>query len=187
MGPINPDSVILHQNRAEIDLVCGEATAAMERLAETKFEASLDISREIGQSFAEAALWAARPDAALAEVEGLLERLQDTAWVIFSGWLLTLGMRACADLAERGRARRDDQAVRAALATADDLTSWVNRTREVPFTEHPFMAIIPATRATWDAERTRASGASDRRHGGLPRRDGRPSTTGTGPHMLAGG
>src|SRR5262245_3768672 len=161
MGPINPDSVILHQNRAEIDLVCGEATAAMERLAETKFEASLDISREIGQSFAEAALWAARPDAALAEVEGLLERLQYTAWVIFSGWLLTLGMRACADLAERGRARRDDQAVRAALATADDLTSWVNRTREVPFTEHPFMAIIPATRATWDAERTRASGASD--------------------------
>jgi hypothetical protein len=161
MGPIDPDNVILHELRAEIDLARGDVTAAMERLAQTKLEASLDISREIGQGFAEAALWAARPDVALAEVEGLLERLEGTAWVIFCGWLLTLGMRACADLAERGRARRDDQADRAALAAADDLASWVNRAREVPFTEHPFMAIIPAARATWDAERTRAAGASD--------------------------
>jgi DNA-binding CsgD family transcriptional regulator len=65
------------------------------------------------------------------------------------------------DLAERGRARRDDQAVRAALAAGDALASWVNREREVPFTEHPFVASIPAARATWHAERTRASGTSD--------------------------
>jgi len=30
-----------------------------------------------------------------------------------------------------------------------------------PFTSHPFMATIPAERATWDAERTRLTGPSD--------------------------
>ena len=31
----------------------------------------------------------------------------------------------------------------------------------VPFTDHPFVATIPAERETWDAERTRLAGASD--------------------------
>ena len=30
-----------------------------------------------------------------------------------------------------------------------------------PFTDHPFVATIPAERATWDAERTRLAGTSD--------------------------
>jgi hypothetical protein len=70
-------------------------------------------------------------------------------------------MRACADLAEQARAGRDEEAVRAALAAADDLASCVNRERDVPFTEHPFVATIPAEQATWDAERSRAAGSSD--------------------------
>jgi DNA-binding CsgD family transcriptional regulator len=77
------------------------------------------------------------------------------------GWLLAVGMRACADMAERARAHRDDEAVRAALAGADDLASWVKRERDVPFTDHPYVASIPAARATWDAERSRVAGASD--------------------------
>jgi hypothetical protein len=68
MGPIDRDNVISHSSSAEIDLLRGEAKAAMERLAQTKLEASLDISRELAQSFAEAALWAAQPEVALAEV-----------------------------------------------------------------------------------------------------------------------
>jgi DNA-binding CsgD family transcriptional regulator len=31
----------------------------------------------------------------------------------------------------------------------------------VPFTDHPFVASIPAERATWDAERSRTAGAGD--------------------------
>jgi DNA-binding CsgD family transcriptional regulator len=77
------------------------------------------------------------------------------------GWLLALGMRACADLAERARARRDGDAVRAALGAADDLAAWVDREHDVPLTEHPYVASIPAARATWEAERSRAAGASD--------------------------
>jgi DNA-binding CsgD family transcriptional regulator len=81
--------------------------------------------------------------------------------VILAGWLLALGMRACADLAERGRAGRDDQAVRTALAAAGDLVAWGERAGGAPFTDHPFVSAIPAERATWDAERSRADGASD--------------------------
>src|SRR4029453_18890579 len=108
-----------------------------------------------GQQFAEAALWAGRPDEALEEVQRLLDRLEGTGRVIECGWFLGVGMGGCADLAEQARARRrDDRAVRAALAKADNLASWVKQEHDVPFTDHPFVASIPAERATWDAERS---------------------------------
>jgi DNA-binding CsgD family transcriptional regulator/tetratricopeptide (TPR) repeat protein len=161
MGPIDRDNVLLHACSANIDLLRGEVDAALDRLAQTKLDASLEISRDLGQRFAEVALWAGRPGEALEEVQRLLERLEDTVQVIFCGWLLAVGMRACADLAERARARRDDQAVQVALAAADDLASWVQREHDVPFTEHPFVATIPAERVTWDAEHARATRPSD--------------------------
>ena len=68
-------------------------------------------------------------------------------------------MRACADLAEQARARRDAPAAEAAVAAADGLASWVDQMAGAPFTDHPFVATIPAERATWDAERTRLAGA----------------------------
>ena len=70
-------------------------------------------------------------------------------------------MRACADLAEQARARRDHDAARAAQTAAGELASWVEQMAGRPFTDHPFVATIPAERATWDAERTRLAGPSD--------------------------
>jgi hypothetical protein len=67
-------------------------------------------------------------------------------------------MRACADLAGQARARRDPVAAEAA---ADGLARWVGHMGGAPFTDHPFVATIPAQRATWDAERTRAAGDTD--------------------------
>ncbi len=68
-------------------------------------------------------------------------------------------MRACADLAERARARRDDDA--AARASAAELASWADRMDGAPFRDHAFVADIPAERATWRAERTRLDGGGD--------------------------
>jgi tetratricopeptide (TPR) repeat protein len=160
-GPVDRDNWPVHLARAEIDLLRGEVDAAAERLAHKKLDASLESAREFGERAGEVALWAGRPEEALEEVQRLLGRLEDTVWVIFCGRLLVAGMRACADLAERGRARHDDNVVRAALAAADDLASWVQQERDVPFTEHPFLAAIPAASATWAAERGRAAGAND--------------------------
>ena len=80
---------------------------------------------------------------------------------VFCGRLLTAGLRACADLAEQARARRDPCAAAAALAAADGLAEWVEQMGGAPFNDHPLVAPIPAEHATWDAERTRAAGSSD--------------------------
>jgi len=62
---------------------------------------------------------------------------------------------------EQARARRDAPAAENAAAAADGLVSLVERMGGAPFTDHPFVATIPAERATWEAERDRLAGPSD--------------------------
>ena len=47
------------------------------------------------------------------------------------------------------------------MPAAESLTAWVGQMGGAPFADHPFVATIPAQRATWDAERTRLAGPSD--------------------------
>jgi hypothetical protein len=61
------------------------------------------------------------------------------------GRLLTAGMRACADLAEQARARRDQEAAASAMAAAEGLAGWVKQMRGIPFASHPAVAMIPAS------------------------------------------
>jgi hypothetical protein len=103
-GPMDRDKRLLHDCRAEIDLLRGEVDAAAQRLHRIELAASVEYARELGRLVAEVAVWAGRPEEALEEVQRLLGRLEHTQWLIFSGSLLTVGMRACADLAESGRA-----------------------------------------------------------------------------------
>jgi len=77
------------------------------------------------------------------------------------GQLLAAGLRACADLAEQARARRDPEGAQAAQAAAAGLASLLEQMKGLPFTDNPCLARIPANRATWDAEQTRLAGASD--------------------------
>jgi len=79
----------------------------------------------------------------------------------FCGWLVAVGMRACADLAEQARARRDEPAERDAAASGAKLAAWVEERASGPLSDYPFFATLRAERATWDAERTRLAGASD--------------------------
>jgi DNA-binding CsgD family transcriptional regulator len=159
-GPIEPDNWPLHQARAEIDLLRGEPDAATDRMAKIDVGASPEFTVGLAQDVTGVALWAGRPEDALEAVRQALTSKGGVDWLMKCGWLLALGMRACADLSERGRARRDDEAVRTALTAADALGSWVNQENDVPFTAHPFVAAIPAERATWEAERGRVEGAS---------------------------
>ena len=74
-------------------------------------------------------------------------------------------MRACADLAEGARARRDGPAAADAGAAADGLAAWAGQVAGAPFTDHRFVATNPAERACWDAERTRWPGPATPRPG----------------------
>jgi ATP/maltotriose-dependent transcriptional regulator MalT len=161
----NIDHYAVHELRAEIDLLRGNVEAAAARLQQIKSVVGrigrIEDAGEIAQRTAEALVWAGRPADGLAEVREVLDRYQATDWTIHCGWLLVLGMRACADLAGQGRARRDEPATQVALAAAGDLAAWVDGTGGTPYTDHPYMATIPAARASWNAERSRLSSASD--------------------------
>ena len=164
-GPPDRDHWALHDMRAEIDLLRGDIEAARAATAATQRHhrphGLEEVAWETGQRAAELALWAGRPGDALAEVRQVLPLFQAPDPAIMCGRLLAAGMWACADLAEQARARRDEPAAEDAASAADGLVSWVGRMGGAPFADHPFVATIPAVRATWDAERTRLAGASD--------------------------
>jgi len=164
-GEPDHDRYLVHQFRAEIDLLRGDMAAAAVRQQQLtgiiRGVGSIDFTREATQRAAELALWAGRPGDALQEVQRTIALFHSPDLTIMCGRLLGAGMRACADLSERARARRDGPAVSAAGAAADGLSSWSGQMSGAPFTEHPFGATIPAERATWDAEQTRLAGASD--------------------------
>ena len=164
-GPPDRDHWVMHECRAQIDVLRGDLEAATRWQQEINallgHIGDIEHAREALQVSAELALWAGRPGDALQQVRRALALFTAPDLTILFGWLLVAGMRACADLAEQARARRDGYAVRDALAAADDLASWVEQMAGAPFTDHPFVAAIPAARATWDAERTRLAGASD--------------------------
>jgi DNA-binding CsgD family transcriptional regulator len=164
-GPPDRDHWLVHQARAEIDLLRGaiDAAAGRRRLIDAipDHAGNVDFSRELAQRGAELALWDGHPSDALAEVQRVLPLLKTTDLTIFCGRLLAAGLWACADLAEAARARRDEPAAEVARAAADGLAAWAGQVPAAPFTDHPFVATIPAERATWDAERGRLAGASD--------------------------
>jgi DNA-binding CsgD family transcriptional regulator len=158
-------SWVVHEARAEIDLLRGDIETADRRRQQIKACARnlghVEFAREFAQRAAELALWAGRPGDALGEAQRVLPLFPVPDLTVLCGWLVVVGMRACADLAEQARARRDTPAAEDAVAAAADLASWVDRMGGAPFADHPFVATIPAERATWEAERTRLAGASD--------------------------
>ena len=163
--PPDRDRWLAHVNCAEIDLLRGDTGAAAERweliYASPAHRSRVDFAYESAPRAAEAMLWAGRPGDALRETRRALALYKVPDLTILSGRLLAAGMRACADLAEQARARRDQAAAADAADAADGLATWVERMGGVPFADHPTVATIPAWHATWDAERTRVAGPGD--------------------------
>ena len=161
--PPGRDHWLVQVARAEVELLSGDAEAAASRQLIPAIINRADFAFDGMQRAAEAALWAGQPEDAIRETRRALALFKAPDLTIFCGRLLAAGMRACADLAEQARARRDPPALLAAAETADSLVTWVERMGGggAPFTDHPFVATIPAERATWDAERIRLAGPSD--------------------------
>ena len=163
--PPDRDGWVVHVDRAEIDLLRGDPGAAAERwqliYALPGLISRVDFGYESVPRAAEALLWSGQPGDALRETRRALALFKGADLTILCGRLLTAGMRACADLAEQARARRDEQAAADAADAAGGLATWVERMGGVPFTDHPTVATIPAERAIWEAERTRVAGAGD--------------------------
>jgi DNA-binding NarL/FixJ family response regulator len=167
-GPPGRDDWVAHQARAELDMLRGDIPAAAARFelmdaiaGRLGYIASIDLTADAAQQAAELALWAGRPGDALAEIQRVTPGLvKFSELTIFCGWLLAVGMRACADIAEQARARRDEPAAAQARVTAAELASVADQLSGAPFTSSPFVATIPAERATLDAEQARVAGTS---------------------------
>jgi DNA-binding CsgD family transcriptional regulator len=166
--PPGRDDWVVHQARAQLDMLRGDIPAAVARHQLTDaipgrlaYIGSVEFVREAARQAAELALWAGHPGDALAEIQRVLGLFKTPVLTMFCGPLLATGMRACAELAEQARARRDEAAAAQARAAAADLASWADRSSGAPLTDHPLMATTPATRATFDAESGRVAGASD--------------------------
>jgi DNA-binding CsgD family transcriptional regulator/tetratricopeptide (TPR) repeat protein len=164
-GPPDGGYWVVQVARAEIALLRGDTDAAAERwqpiYALPAIISKVIFAYEWAPRAVEVSLWAGRPGEALRETRRALALFKGTDLTILSGRLLTAGMRACADLAEQARARRDQFAAADAKDDADGLATWAERMGGAPFTDHSFVAAIPAERATWDAEQTRVTGPSD--------------------------
>jgi DNA-binding CsgD family transcriptional regulator len=158
------DHRLVYAMRVEIDMLRDDLDTAARGLQQLTTVAgplgSINLARNVAQLGAELALWARRPEDALSEVRRVLALYQAPDLTIFCGRLLVVGMRACADLAGRARAGRDEPATYATTAAAE-ITSWVDQMGGAPFADHPWLATIPAERASWDAERSRMVGTSD--------------------------
>jgi DNA-binding CsgD family transcriptional regulator len=120
-----------------------------------------DWAREGALRAAELWLWTGAPDRVLPAVERVLAGLKSPGQAIFSGSLLTLGMRACADQAERAAARQDETGRGAARTAAENLAGLGGQLPADPFAPHPFAATVPAEQATFEAERGRLDGNPD--------------------------
>ena len=164
-GPPDRLHWVVHEARAEIDLLRGDFNAAARRRQQIDaLFANIrqaEFARESAQRAVELALWAGHPGDALHEAQRALPLFRTRYLAVFCGRLLAAGMRACADLAEQARARRDEPTAEIAAAGAGGLASWVDQVDGAPFTDHPYVATIPAERASWDAEKTRLADASD--------------------------
>ena len=120
-----------------------------------------DWAREGALRAAELWLWTGAPERVLPAVHRVLTGLKSPGQAIFCGPLLTLGMRACADQAERAAARQDETGRGAALTAAEDLAELGGQLPANPFAPHPFAATVPAEQATFEAERGRLDGHPD--------------------------
>ena len=135
-GPPRVEDWPLHVVGAFIDMLRGDLESAAGRQRQvnalTGHFWGHDNARDAAELTAEVALWAGRPGDALAEARQALAPYENMAGLTEDcGRLLVAGLRACADLAERARARRDDPAAQAAESAARELDRMADGMKRV--------------------------------------------------------
>lgn len=151
---IDAASWTLSEARALVDVTRGrldEADAVLHALLAVRLGRGIEARVDRSLLQAEAALWQARPEAALSVVEQMLPALGEHPETYLAARLLVLGMRSCADLVQHATARCEQDAVAEARRRADGLRRFADRTPADPFD-------LPETDgqwATWRAESAR--------------------------------
>lgn len=154
----------LHEQRCWVDLCGGRlesATARLNQLLSRSSAMSSESQSDFGQLQLEVAVWSGNPVAAL---DVTIPILINSAGTETEGWaarLLTSAMRACADLVEGARARRDNLQLGAGLQISEKLQTAHADLPQDPFAEHPFFVTATAEGVEWVAELNRCRGVTE--------------------------
>ena len=163
LDPITPpeqfrSSRIAYEQRANLDMVRGDLAAADEFWrAEPGIRGSWPLVLSEAHNHtalrAELAIWIGNAALALDEVLTMLKALEGTDGPGAAGDLFTIGIRACADLAEAGDTDE-------AASAFDELAGARSRARRDPFAG-PVPKTATAAGLLWTAERSRLLRRSD--------------------------
>ena len=163
--PVGRDSVLAHAELADLDCKAGRLDQAAsfwdESDAITRAVPGLNNAREFTLLRAELWLWLGRAAEALADAGVVLQPVSATEESQMSGGLFVLALRACADLAQQGRARGDDTMVSSALQSAVRLAVLRDQCPRDPFGGERVPATKPGDVASWNAEWSRLHGDDD--------------------------
>ena len=144
--------------RGEREAAAAELAAAVELVTG---DVDPDVHAYLLQATAEAALEDGRPTDALRAVEDALAEFAGSDEMLLVAPLLVVGMAAAANLAEQGRAFRDNDSVEAArLAAAGLIEQAAALSAGIPEGTSPTPSVAAAL-ATVEAERTRVEGRSE--------------------------
>jgi DNA-binding NarL/FixJ family response regulator len=160
VDPAGRGTIYLATVRGRLDALRGDVVAAHERLAiggdQAAGEIDPDLAGYLERGRAELALVEGRPDAAWTAVETGLRHLAESRELLVRPSLVYLGLRAAAELAEQGRARRDEAAVQAASERAAPLAAHLRELAGRRLPPH-----VAAEVALGEAEESRADGVAD--------------------------
>jgi DNA-binding NarL/FixJ family response regulator len=152
-----------HMARASLDMLTGDLAAATARWVAVEavtHRANLTWGGVLVHR-GSIDLWAQRPMQALSRIQHVPPRLDTALYRNFTAAILTIAMRACADLAEAARTRRDTAGEQSARRSAQDLVRARHAMPRDPFGPHPYRTTNGAERASWTAELTRVAGTPD--------------------------
>ncbi len=166
----DPSARFVYLCRANLEMVRGNLDGAHQRWADLRRlpPVALGLHIEDEPSEVELQLWSRSAEIAFDHAYALLVRVAHAnrgalsgPLLTFVGPLLVLALRACADLAEHGRAGRDAEAVTTATRYAQQLSELHERVTPDPFTPGPMRPTATGDAATWRAEFSRLHGESN--------------------------
>jgi DNA-binding CsgD family transcriptional regulator/tetratricopeptide (TPR) repeat protein len=159
------DSTGTHLLRSLADLNRGLMQQALGRILgvreESRRQSSPEAQRVAAQAVTKILLWSRQPSAAIDAITGDLELLAGTDQQTRCSELFTLGAAAAADLIATARAQHDVDGQARGQQTLEWLNGAIADSPHDPFEPVLVGGREPADRLQWDAELSRAAGASD--------------------------
>jgi DNA-binding CsgD family transcriptional regulator len=166
----NTSTRVIYESRATLEMLRGNLDDAQQRWVDLRRlppgPRGFQVVR--GPPEGELQLWRGSPEVAFDHAHALLVRIAEAnhgtlagELLTFSGPLLVLAVRACADLAEKAGADRAAEALDAARRRADQLAELHHAVKPDPFTTGPLQPTAVADHASWRAEWSRLRRESD--------------------------